>query len=77
MPKFYVQTEEQRLIIDRKSEEEAAKYFVGLNPDLVYDAMKTGKSVFIHVTEKGFDGPWKTDSMFDVIELVHKMGPSG
>ena len=77
MPKFYVETPEQKLIVDRKSQEEAAKYFLGLNPDLVYEAMKMGTSVFIHVTETGFNGPWRTDSVFDVIELVHKMGPSG
>ena len=77
MPKFYIESDEKRLVIDRESQEEAAKSFVGLNPDLVYEAMKTSKTPFVHVAETGFGGPYKTDCMFDVIELVYKMGPSG
>jgi len=75
MPKFYIEAEEKRLVIDRETQEEAAKSFVGLNPDLVYEAMKTSKTMLIHVAETGFGGPYRTDSMFDIIELVYKMGP--
>tara|TARA_R110002051_G_C8535443_1_gene470262 strand:+ start:471 stop:707 length:237 start_codon:yes stop_codon:yes gene_type:complete len=77
MPKFYIESEQKKLVIDRETQEEAAKSFIGLNPDLVYEAMKTSKTMFVHVDEKGFGGPYRTDSMFDVIELVYRMGPSG
>ena len=75
MPKFYIESEQKKLVIDRETEEEAAKSFISFNPDLVYEAMKTSKTMFVHVAEKGFGGPYRTDSMFDVIELVYKMGP--
>ena len=77
MPKFYIESDQKRLVIDRATQEEAAKSFISLNPDLVYEAMKTTKSMFVHVAEKGFGGPYRRDSMFDVIYLVYKMGPSG
>ena len=77
MPKFYAESKDKKLIIDRPNAEEAAKSFISLNPDLVYEAMKTGNSAFIHVVETGFSGPYKNDCMFDIIELVYKMGPNG
>ncbi len=77
MSKFYVESDGKRLVIDRETQEEAAKSFVGLNPDLVYEAMKTSKAMLVHVAETGFGGPYRTDCMFDVIELVYRMGPSG
>ncbi len=77
MPKFYAESSNNRLVIDRPTAEEAAKSFITLNPDLVYEAMKTGVSGFIHVTETGFEGSYRTDCMFDIIELVYKMGPNG
>tara|TARA_R110002020_G_scaffold92263_1_gene223480 strand:- start:193 stop:447 length:255 start_codon:yes stop_codon:yes gene_type:complete len=81
MPKYYVETIENRLIIDKEGAEQAAKHFIGLNPDIVYQVMKSNQTMFIFVSEKGFSGAdfgeYRSDMMFDVIELVHKMGPSG
>ena len=77
MPKFYIESSTKRLVIDKETQEKAAKSFIGFNPDLVYEAMKSNETTFVHVSEKGFGGPYETDSMFDVIELVYKIGPSG
>ena len=77
MPKYYAETIGYRIVVDRKNPEEAAKALIGSNPDLVYSAMKGNGAMFIFVSETGFGAEYRTDRMFDIIETVHKMNPSG
>ena len=76
MPKFYVESQDgPRLTIDKETAEDAAKSLLYANPDLVYEALKTNSAMFIFVNEIGFGSEYRTDAMFDIIELVYKMGP--
>jgi len=77
MPKYYAETITHKIIVDRKQPEEAAKALISSNPDIAYDAMRGNGAMFIFVSETGFGAEYRTDMMFDIIEMVYKMNPSG
>tara|TARA_R110002051_G_scaffold74226_1_gene135105 strand:- start:513 stop:743 length:231 start_codon:yes stop_codon:yes gene_type:complete len=73
MPKFYVEsTTSHALIIDRPNAELAARSLILLNPDMVYEYMKSKTDVYICVNENGFGGQLRTDMIFSLEELINK-----
>ena len=58
-------------MLDRDDPKRAAKYFVIMNPDLVYLYMKGEREYFVTASERGFESiVYRTDMIFPLSELV-------